>query len=94
MTCITHELHIRCHAAEACCVHADKVRLLHLSVAVAFAEQLQKDDDALKEGRPEDVSLAPKWAPTPKGTPTLSASLSKITPLLGSHDDACLALLL
>ncbi len=46
---------------------ADKIQLLHLSVAVAFAEQLQLDSEALAEGRLKDVSLAAKWAPTPQG---------------------------
>lgn len=40
-------------------------RLLHVTVARLFAEQLQKDLAALKEGRSTDVSLAAKWAPTP-----------------------------
>ena len=51
---------------------ADKFQLLHLSVAVAFAEQLQLDTEALAEGRPKDVSLAAKWAPTPQGYLTLA----------------------
>ena len=46
--------------------HADNVfQLLHLSVAVLFAEQLQKDLEALKQDKKSDVSLAAKWAPTP-----------------------------
>ena len=40
-------------------------QLLHLAVAVLFAEQLQKDLEALKKGKNSDVSLAAKWAPTP-----------------------------
>ena len=49
-------------------VAADNVfRLLHISVAVLFSEQLQKDLASLKEGKPTDVSLAAKWAPTPGG---------------------------
>ena len=40
-------------------------RLLHVTVARLFAEQLQKDLAALKEGWSSDVSLAAKWAPTP-----------------------------
>ncbi len=43
----------------------DVFQLLHMSVAVLFSEQLQKDLVALKEGRATDVSLAAKWAPTP-----------------------------
>ena len=49
-------------------VAADNVvRLLHISVAVLFSEQLKKDLSSLKEGKPTDVSLAAKWAPTPGG---------------------------
>lgn len=51
---------------------ADKFQMLHLSVAVAFAEQLQLDTEALAEGRLKDVSLAAKWAPTPQGDPTMT----------------------
>ena len=64
-------------------MYADKFRLLHLSVAVAFAEQLQKDMGAWEEGRTEDVSLAAKWAPTPKGSLILLPNISNITNLLG-----------
>ena len=46
--------------------------MLHLSVAVAFAEQLQLDTEALAEGRLKDVSLAAKWAPTPQGDLTMT----------------------
>ena len=45
-------------------VHADKIRLLHCQL---FAEQLQQAAVALEKGRLEDVFLAAKWAPTPKG---------------------------
>lgn len=55
-----------------CAFPAGKFQLLHLSVAVAFAEQLQLDTEALAEGRPKDVSLAAKWAPTPQGDLTLA----------------------
>jgi len=51
---------------------ADKFQLLHFSVAVAFAEQLQLDTEALAEGRLKDVSLAAKWAPTPQGDLTMT----------------------
>ena len=51
---------------------ADNIQLLHVSVAVAFAEQLQLDTEALAEGRLKDVSLAAKWAPTPQGDLTLA----------------------
>ncbi len=51
---------------------ADKFQLLHLSVTVAFAEQLQLDTEALAEGRLKDVSLAAKWAPTPQGDLTMT----------------------
>lgn len=45
---------------------ADHVfRLLHISVATLFTQQLQKDLLALREGKPSEVSLAAKWAPTP-----------------------------
>ena len=45
---------------------ADNVfRLLHISVATLFTQQLQKDLLALREGKPSEVSLAAKWAPTP-----------------------------
>lgn len=47
------------------CAADAKYRLLHISVAVAFAEQLQQDLQALKEKRLGNVSLAGKWAPTP-----------------------------
>ena len=40
-------------------------RLLHISVAAAFAQQLQLDSAALKDKRLGDISLAAKWAPTP-----------------------------
>ncbi|DBA76510.1 TPA: hypothetical protein ACH3X2_008568 [Trebouxia sp. C0005] len=43
----------------------DVFRLLHLTVAVLFSEQIQKDLASLKAGKPSDVSLAAKWAPTP-----------------------------
>ncbi|DBA81625.1 TPA: hypothetical protein ACH3X1_007381 [Trebouxia sp. C0004] len=43
----------------------DVFRLLHLTVAVLFSEQIQKDLAVLKAGKPSDVSLAAKWAPTP-----------------------------
>ncbi|KAL3156944.1 hypothetical protein ABBQ38_001203 [Trebouxia sp. C0009 RCD-2024] len=46
----------------------ERFRLLHLSVAIAFAEQLQRDTAAWAAGRYEDVSLAAKWAPTPSGS--------------------------
>ncbi|KAL0025081.1 hypothetical protein WJX79_005924 [Trebouxia sp. C0005] len=46
----------------------NKFQLLRLSVAVAFAEQLQLDSEAFTEGRLKDVSLAAKWAPTPQGS--------------------------
>ncbi|KAL3152371.1 hypothetical protein ABBQ32_001429 [Trebouxia sp. C0010 RCD-2024] len=39
-------------------------QLLHLTVAVLFAEQLQSDLETLKKGE-SNVSLAAKWAPTP-----------------------------
>jgi len=50
----------------------DVFRLLHLTVAVLFSEQIQKDLVVLKAGKPSDVSLAAKWAPTPgsKAPPT------------------------
>ena len=48
------------------CITADATfRLLHVNVARLFAEQLQKDMDAFREGKSSDVSLAAKWAPTP-----------------------------
>ena len=54
---ITHHVHM--NAADT------RYRLLHISVAMAFAEQLQQDLQALKEKRLGNVSLAAKWAPTP-----------------------------
>ena len=52
-------------------------RLLHISVAVAFAQQLQQDLVALKEKRLGDISLAAKWAPTP-GSKLASFSLCTV----------------
>lgn len=47
------------------CLADDVFQLLHLTVAVLFAEQLQKDLEALNKGNKPAVSLAAKWAPTP-----------------------------
>lgn len=72
-----------CAWASSLLCFADKIRLLHLSVAIAFAEQLQKDVAAWEDGRPEDVSLAAKWAPTPQGMSNLLSSHSKVAILPG-----------
>lgn len=65
MTACLQFARIGAHGISQLC-HADNVfQLLHLSVAVLFAEQLQKDLEALKQGNKSDVSLAAKWAPTP-----------------------------
>ncbi len=53
----------------------DVFRLLHLTVAVLFSEQIQKDLAVLKAGKPSDVSLAAKWAPTPGSKPPLTSTL-------------------
>ena len=56
------------HMVMSFVVAADNVfRLLHTRVAILFSEQLQKDLASLKQGKPADVSLAAKWAPTPGG---------------------------
>ncbi len=47
----------------------DVFRLLHLTVVALFSEQIQKDLAVLKAGKPSDVSLAAKWAPTPGSKP-------------------------
>lgn len=47
------------------CIADPMYRLLHISVAVAFAQQLQQDLTAVKEKRLGEISLAAKWAPTP-----------------------------
>ena len=64
-----HCLSCKCLLCGLCVYYtcrADVVfQLLHLSVAVLFAEQLQKNLEALKMGKKSDVSLAAKWAPTP-----------------------------
>ena len=44
-----------------------------MSVAQLFAEQIQKDLVALKEGKTSELSLAAKWAPTPKRESCASA---------------------
>ena len=53
----------------------DVFRLLHLTVAVLFSEQIQKDLAVLKAGKPSDVSLAAKWAPTPASKAPLTSTL-------------------
>ncbi|GAQ77987.1 hypothetical protein KFL_000060520 [Klebsormidium nitens] len=45
--------------------HNGSYRALHDTVADVFAEQLARDVDSLRAGRPYDVSLAAKWAPSP-----------------------------
>ena len=63
----------------------DVFRLLHLTVAVLFSEQIQNDLAVLKAGKPSDVSLAAKWAPTPGS----KAPLTSTTAVNCSHT-ACL----
>lgn len=53
------------HCVRKVCLADDVFQLLHLTVAVLFAEQLQKDLEALNKGNRPAVSLAAKWAPTP-----------------------------
>ncbi|GAQ77995.1 hypothetical protein KFL_000060610 [Klebsormidium nitens] len=45
--------------------HNGSYRALHDAVADVFAEQLARDVESLRSGRPYDVSLAAKWAPSP-----------------------------
>ncbi len=61
--------------ATSLAVADDVFRLLHLTVSVLFSEQLQKDLAVLKAGKPSDVSLAAKWAPTPGSKAPLTSTL-------------------
>lgn len=58
--------------SQQACLADTVFQLLHLTVAILFAEQLQKDLEALNKDKKSDVSLAAKWAPTPASKHSLN----------------------